>query len=114
MANSDENLISKEWDVAQVASAQIGAWQEIFKIPAMSMGIYKLGAGEIDRQSPHSEDEAYFILSGKGKLEVEDKVYEATTGKLLFDKKHARHKFIDIEEDMSILVFFAPAEYSQA
>lgn len=110
----DENLIGKAWDVAQEAAMQSGAWQEIFKIPAMSMGIYKLPAGGTDGQSPHTEDEAYYIVSGKAKLEVEDAIYEASAGKLLFVKKNAQHKFIDIEEDMTILVFFAPSEYSQA
>ena len=80
----------------------------------MSMGIYKLAVGEADPQSPHSEDEAYYIVSGKAKIQVEDTVYDCLPGKVIFVRQQATHKFIDIEEDLTILVFFAPARGSQA
>ena len=106
--------LGAEWDIPQMGLEPSEQWHEFFSIPSMSMGIYKLKAGETDPQSPHTEDEAYYILSGKAKIQVEDEQYDCTPGKLIFVRQHAVHKFIEIEEDLTILVFFAPAEGSQA
>jgi len=95
-----------------MGSDQTERWNEFFSIPSMSMGIYKLNAGEPDPQLPHTEDEAYYIVSGVGKIRVEDTVYECKAGTVVFVRRHAHHKFFDISEDLTILVFFAPAEGS--
>ena len=92
--------------------SQSERWHEFFSIPSMSMGLYKLKAGETDPQLPHTEDEAYYIVAGKSKIQVEDEIYNCYAGKVIFVRKHAKHKFVDIEEDLTILVFFAPAEGS--
>ena len=92
--------------------SQFERWHEFFSIPSMSMGLYKLKAGETDPQLPHTEDEAYYIVAGKSKIQVEDEIYDCHAGKVIFVRKHAKHKFVDIEEDLTILVFFAPAEGS--
>ncbi len=109
---SDSQKISAEWDIPQMGMEQAEQWNEFFSIPSMSMGLYKLKAGEADPQLPHSEDEAYYIVSGVGKIRVEDTVYECQAGKVIFVRREAEHKFIDITEDLTILVFFAPAEGS--
>src|SRR5690349_20763231 len=38
---------------------------EFLRVPSMSMGIYRLAAGDVDRQSPHTEYEAYFVIRGR-------------------------------------------------
>lgn len=108
----DDAPVSAAWDIPNMGSAQSERWYEFFSIRSMSMGVYKLKAGEADPQLPHTEDEAYYIISGKSKIQVEDEVYDCAPGKVIFVRKHAAHKFIDIEEDLTILVFFAPAEGS--
>lgn len=100
------------WDIPQMGADQSDRWQEFFSIPSMSMGLYKLQAGDPDPQLPHSEDEAYYIVSGVGKIRVEKTVYDCTAGTVVFVRRHAEHKFFDISEDLTILVFFAPAEGS--
>jgi mannose-6-phosphate isomerase-like protein (cupin superfamily) len=106
--------IGAEWNILQMGVSQSEQWHEFFSIPSMSMGIYKLKAGEADLQSPHTVDEAYYIVSGQAKIQVEEFVYDCLPGKVIFVRKRAIHKFIEIEEDLTILVFFAPAEGSQA
>ena len=105
--------VGAEWNIPQMGIEQSERWHEFFSIPSMSMGIYQLKVGEVDPQSPHTEDEAYYIISGKAKILVEDEVYDCIPGKLIFVRKHATHKFIEIQDDLTILVFFAPAEGSQ-
>ena len=73
----------------------------------MMMGIYTLKKGSEDKQSPHEIDEAYYVLEGRAKFEVEDRDMSVAPGDILFVKADAVHKFYDIEEDLRLLVFFA-------
>ena len=40
-------------------------WREFLRVPSLSMGLYRLKAGQADEQQPHTEDEVYLVLSGK-------------------------------------------------
>ena len=80
----------------------------------MSCGLYVLAPGDIDTQEPHSEDEIYVILSGKGRFEHNGVRVEVCEGDFLYVPAHDKHRFLDITEELSILVIFAPAEYSLA
>ena len=85
---------------------------EFLRVPDLSMGLYVLPAGDTDPQSPHTEDEVYYVVDGKAKIKVgeEDRVVEA--GSIVYVEKHIEHRFHSIEEELKVLVFFAPAEYS--
>ncbi|MAS36766.1 MAG: cupin [Anaerolineaceae bacterium] len=97
------------WHLAEMAAQQQTAFNEFFRIPALSLEIYKLPAGGVDGQKPHNEDEAYYVISGKAKIDVEGDVRAVAPGDLIFVAAKAHHKFIDIEEDLTVLVIFAPA-----
>jgi mannose-6-phosphate isomerase-like protein (cupin superfamily) len=49
------------------------SWIEFLRVPSLSMGLYVLAAGSEDPQTPHAEDEVYYVVSGKGVLRVEGK-----------------------------------------
>ena len=85
---------------------------EFLRAPSMSLGLYVLPAGGVDPQKPHAEDEVYYVASGRASIRVgaEDRKVEA--GSLVFVKAGVEHRFHSIAEDLTILVFFAPAEYS--
>ena len=34
-------------------------WREFLRVPSLSMGLYRLKAGQADEQQPHTEDEVY-------------------------------------------------------
>lgn len=85
---------------------------EFLRVPSLSMGLYVLPVGAVDGQSPHSEDEVYYIVSGKGRFTCEGADRAVAPGDLLYVEAHADHRFHTIEETLQILVFFAPAEYS--
>ena len=80
----------------------------------MSLGLYHLPAGGIDPQSPHGEDEVYVVISGRARLQVGAEVYDVRAGSILFVEAGVEHRFQDIEDDLTALVFFAPAEGAQA
>jgi mannose-6-phosphate isomerase-like protein (cupin superfamily) len=85
---------------------------EFLKVPDLSMGLYVLPAGGMDPQSPHTEDEVYYVVSGKAKIKVADEDCAVQTGSILYVAKNVEHRFHSIEEELTLLVFFAPAEYS--
>jgi mannose-6-phosphate isomerase-like protein (cupin superfamily) len=102
--------------VAEISQqrAQAGElYAEFLRVPAMSAGLYELAAGAEDPQEPHTEDELYYVVSGRAALLVGDDDVSVEAGSLVFVPANVVHRFHDIAEALSVLVFFAPAEYSQ-
>lgn len=98
-------------DALTAAQAESGRlYYEFLRRPEMSAGIYALPAGGTDPQSPHLEDELYVILKGRAQITVDGTRYPVKAGSLVYVAAHAAHKFHDIEEDLEILVIFAPEE----
>lgn len=85
---------------------------EFIRQPSLSVGLYMLAAGAIDGQEPHTEDEIYYIIQGRGSILVGDENREVEVGSVIFVAANVVHRFHNITEDMTILVVFAPAEYT--
>ena len=51
---------------------------EFLRVPSMSLGLYVLPPGAVDTQQPHTEDEVYYVASGRAIVRVgnEDRVVE--------------------------------------
>jgi len=86
------------------------AWHEFLRIGMFSAGVYRLGAGEEDRQTPHEEDEIYHVLSGRAELEVAGERHPVEPGAIAFVAKRVEHRFVAITDDLEVLVLFAPPE----
>jgi mannose-6-phosphate isomerase-like protein (cupin superfamily) len=85
-------------------------WWEFLRVPSLSMGLYHLKVGQADPQQPHAEDEVYYVVSGRATFEAGQERQSVEPGTLIFVEGCAEHRFIDIAEDLTVLVFFAPAE----
>ena len=85
-------------------------YQEFLRVPAMSAGVYVLAAGGTDPQKPHREDEMYYVLRGRARMKIGSEDGEVSAGSVIFVEAEADHRFYDIEEELEVLVFFAPAE----
>ena len=88
-------------------------YHEFLRVPAMSAGLYELAAGADDPQEPHTEDELYYVVSGRATLLVAAEDIAVEAGSMVYVPAGVAHRFHDITEALSVLVFFAPAEYSQ-
>lgn len=88
-------------------------YHEFLRIPAMSAGLYELAVGATDPQEPHTEDEVYYIVSGRATITVDGEDIPVAAGSLVYVPANLEHRFHDITEALAMLVFFAPAEYSQ-
>jgi mannose-6-phosphate isomerase-like protein (cupin superfamily) len=87
---------------------------EFMRKPALSVGLYMLPAGAVDQQEPHSEDEVYYIARGRASIQVAHESRAVEAGSVVFVQANVEHRFHTISEDLTILVFFAPAEYTNA
>jgi quercetin dioxygenase-like cupin family protein len=86
------------------------SYREFLRVPAMSTGVYTLPAGATDPQKPHAEDEMYYVVRGQARMRVGSEDRAVSQGSVIFVPAHAEHRFYDIEEELVVLVFFAPAE----
>jgi mannose-6-phosphate isomerase-like protein (cupin superfamily) len=85
---------------------------EFVRVPSLSVGLYVLEAGAVDRQQPHGEDEVYYVIEGRSRMTVGDEVRDVEPGSVVFVAATVPHRFHDIVEELRILVFFAPPEDS--
>jgi mannose-6-phosphate isomerase-like protein (cupin superfamily) len=96
--------------VVEAARGAGGPWREFLRAGMFSAGVYRLSAGETDRQTPHAEDEIYHVLAGRAELEVEGERHALEPGSIAFVAKRVEHRFVEIAEDLEVLVLFAPPE----
>ena len=83
---------------------------EFLRLPAMSAGLYVLPAGGTDSQSPHREDEMYYVIRGRARMRAGSDDQPVKEGSVIFVAADVEHRFYDITEELVVLVFFAPAE----
>jgi mannose-6-phosphate isomerase-like protein (cupin superfamily) len=88
------------------------AYLEFLRVTSLSMGIYHLKAGQADLQKPHTEDEVYYVVSGRAQFRAGDAVENVEPGTLIFVDRLVEHRFFNIADNLTVLVFFAPAEGS--
>ena len=80
---------------------------EFLRVPSLSCGIYSLPAGAKDLQNPHDEDEVYYVLKGQARIRVKGVEEIVGPGSLLYVMATSEHSFVEIEDDITMLVFFA-------
>ena len=85
-------------------------YREFLRVASMSAGLYVLAAGASDAQRPHHEDEIYYVVRGRARFRAGDENREVSAGTVLFVAAEVEHRFYDIQEELAVLVFFAPAE----
>jgi mannose-6-phosphate isomerase-like protein (cupin superfamily) len=83
---------------------------EFLRVPAMSAGVYVLPKGATDPQKPHREDEMYYVVRGRARMQIGSDHAEVRAGSVIFVEAEREHRFYDIQEELEVLVFFAPAE----
>jgi mannose-6-phosphate isomerase-like protein (cupin superfamily) len=101
------------FEIAQVDAERSAAgrlYQEFLRVPSMSAGLYVLEAGAADPQSPHAEDEIYYVIAGRAQIRVAGEDRPLQPGSVVFVGKDVEHRFHSIEQRLQLLVLFAPAE----
>src|SRR5215210_9440520 len=78
---------------------------EFLRRDSMSCGLYVLEPGTDDPQEPHQEDEVYVVLAGRARLRMADQDRPVGPGSVLFVARTVPHRFHDVTERLSVLVF---------
>ena len=105
-----KTLFTSLSDVNQQRAESHKLYREFLRVPAMSAGLYVLAAGAADPQRPHHEDELYYVVSGRARFQAGEETREVSSGSLIFVAAEVGHRFYDIKKELTVLVFFAPAE----
>ena len=108
MTDSGWEVFDVEALKARRADAPV-SYHEFLNVPSMHCGVYRIAAGSKDMQTPHDEDEIYYVVEGKAQLRVADQTREVGPGSIMFVKASEEHAFFEITEDMVLLVFFPRA-----
>ncbi len=85
-------------------------WVEHLRTADLSVGTYSVPLDGQDEQTPHTEDEIYVVVTGRGALQTPDQRVEIGPGSVLFVPANEEHRFVDLTEPLTVLVVFAPAE----
>jgi mannose-6-phosphate isomerase-like protein (cupin superfamily) len=104
------------WEFADIEAdraARATLYHEFLRVPDLSAGIYRLEAGATDPQSPHSEDELYYVVAGRGMITVGSETRPVVPGTTVFVAAGEPHRFHDIAVTLELLVMFGPAEWSR-
>lgn len=99
-------------DLLATQGASGRMYHEFIRTHDLSVGLYVLPAGATDPQGPHTEDEVYYVVSGRATIRVGDEDRALQSGSVVFVGADVPHRFHDVEEDLTVIVFFGPAEYT--
>ncbi len=105
------------FDMPQIAEAHRRSgelYHEFIRANPLRVGLYILEAGATDPQSPHTEDEIYYIVSGSAMVQVAEQDRPVSAGSVVYVDEHVEHRFHSITEDLNIIVVFDPPRRSGA
>jgi len=81
---------------------------EFFRSATLSLTVARWPAESVDDQQPHTEDEVYYVVSGRARLSVADEDVEVSAGSIAYVAAGVEHRFHNIVEDLRVIVFWAP------
>lgn len=84
------------------------AYVDFMASDLLSVGYAVWPAGGQDRQQPHEEDEVYHVVSGRGSIRVAGEDRAVGPGSVVCVPARVEHRFHSIEEELRVLVFWAP------
>ena len=89
-------------------------YADFLRKEVLSLGFSIWPAGSDDSQQPHTEDEVYVVLSGRGQIRVAGEDRPVQPGSVVYVATGVEHRFHSIHEDLHVLVLWAPPYRSRA
>ncbi len=103
---SNNHLSFKE--TAEKLKASGKEFAENFTHGSLVVELYK--PDKIDKQTPHTRDEVYIVVSGSGRFYNAGTYVNFEPGDFLFVPARAEHRFLDFTDDFTTWVLFYGAE----
>jgi mannose-6-phosphate isomerase-like protein (cupin superfamily) len=97
-----------------VPDGEPNLYREHLRVADMSIGTYCIPVGGKDSQQPHSEDEVYVVVRGRARLSTDDGEVPVGPGAVIYVRAGEDHQFVDVTDDLAVVVVFAPAERSRS
>jgi mannose-6-phosphate isomerase-like protein (cupin superfamily) len=100
----------KEWHVTVDEAMKLTnnpedpGWGEVMVRGSLIAGIYK--PHKVDEQTPHDQDEVYFVHNGTGEFINNGERVNLKPGDFLFVPAFAEHRFENFSDDFSVWVVF--------
>ena len=110
--NRDDWHVTAEKALARVPTAEGKRFAAMLSHGSLSVEIYAPRGS--DPQTPHSRDEVYVILAGRGDLVVDGQRRPFGPGDVLFVPARAVHRFEGFGDDFATWVFFYGPEGGEA
>jgi len=85
-------------------------YAEHLRVPDMSIGTYSIPARGHDGQTPHGEDEIYIVTKGRARFLSDTGETAVGPGDVIYVPAGEEHRFVEVTEDLAMIVVFAPAE----
>ena len=76
----------------------------LFKHGTLSVEIYQ--PDQIDHQQPHTRDEIYVVIAGRGDFYCDGDTLPVAPGDFLFVPAEVEHRFLNFSEGFATWVFF--------
>jgi quercetin dioxygenase-like cupin family protein len=113
---SDERLAFHVDEQLGSLAADHHDFAEFFRSPSgsLSLTVARWPANSTDDQQPHTEDEVYYVVRGVARLVVDEDWTDVRPGTVAFVAAGVAHRFIEIAEDLEVLVFWSPAWHTNA
>jgi mannose-6-phosphate isomerase-like protein (cupin superfamily) len=106
-------ILTGAGNYAAPSGAAPNTYVEHMSVPDLSVGTYSIPAGGVDDQTPHTEDEIYVVTAGRARIVTSDGTADVGPGDVIFVPAAEEHRFVDVAEDLALLVVFAPAYKSR-
>ncbi len=104
------------FDFSKLLAKTTERYLEFVRVSGFTVGIYVLDGGAKDYQKPHTEDEVYYVASGRAKMTIDSdgdlSTFDVSPGTIIYVPALVHHSFFDIIERLELLVFFGPPEGS--
>ncbi len=81
---------------------------EQLRVAELSAGTYSIPAGGRDDQTPHTEGEIYVVSAGRARLVTPGGEADVGPGSVVYVPAGEPHQFVDVTEDLALVVIFAP------
>jgi mannose-6-phosphate isomerase-like protein (cupin superfamily) len=80
---------------------------DVMNTSTMDVGIINLKKDQEDTQQPHVSDEIYYVISGRGTIEIDGIKNEVNPGKIIYIPKRVCHSFHAISDELVVLYILA-------
>jgi mannose-6-phosphate isomerase-like protein (cupin superfamily) len=71
-----------------------------------TMSVEAFALSELDHQTPHDQDELYFVQRGSGMLTIDGTAHACKAGDALFVRAGQDHRFVNCTSDFATWVVF--------